>query len=424
MTEPVPQWVPPSGERLFEAVVDVAASLVVVITADGEVVLWSRACERLTGWSAEGVASLERMLELVPQDEHAKARQLLERLRAGESPVSCELHWRTKGGELRLISWTSTALSDSEGRVTDLVMTGIDRTESQLAETRLAAAFYNAPIGMALTDLEGRFMRVNKVLCEITGYGPDELLRRSFNHLIHPDDIEQSAGAVAAVHAAHADYTRADRRFVTRDGRETWVEVHSTVVHDAEGRPSHLLAQIADTTERHELEEQLRYLADHDGLTGLINRRRLEEEVERHLAEGRRYGMDGALLLLDLDDFKQINDKHGHRAGDRVLTATAGVLKERLRESDIVARIGGHEFAVLVPRGGREEATRVVASLKHTLSTGVTTPDGTPVRASIGFGLFDENVGSLDDILAVADAAMYTDKRRDDPPSSHPATAE
>jgi diguanylate cyclase (GGDEF)-like protein/PAS domain S-box-containing protein len=420
MPEHLPHSAPESGDPLFKAVLDVAASLVVVITGGGEVVVWNRACERLTGRTADEVTSLDRMLELVPEEEHPKARDVLERLHAGESPISFQLHWRTGRGELRLISWTSTAVTDADGQVTHVVQTGVDRTESHLAEVRLAAAFYNAPIGMALADLDGRFMRVNTVLCEITGYGPDELLRRGFRHLVHPDDVDESPGAVAGVHAAGARYSRADRRFLTRDGRVIWVEVHSTIVDDPEDQPSHLLAQIADTTERHQMEQQLRYLADHDGLTGLINRRRFKEEVERHLAEGRRYGLDGALLMLDLDNFKQINDVHGHRAGDRVLNAVAELLTQRLRESDIVARIGGDEFAVLLPRGGLEEATRVTASLKDALATSIRTPEGTPLGASIGYGLFERHARSYDDIVTAADAAMYADKRGNDPTSSEP----
>jgi len=114
--------------------------------------------------------------------------------------------------------------------------------------------------------------------------------------------------------------------------------------------------------ERVAVEEQLRYMADHDPLTGLFNRRRLEEELERHFAHGRRYGMGGALLLLDLDDFKRVNDGFGHRAGDRVLTAVGIVLRHRLRETDIVARFG--RFPHRNDALGRKSTAEELAFLK------------------------------------------------------------
>jgi diguanylate cyclase (GGDEF)-like protein len=150
-------------------------------------------------------------------------------------------------------------------------------------------------------------------------------------------------------------------------------------------------------------------MADHDPLTGLFNRRRLEEELERHIAHGRRYGMSGALLLLDLDDFKQVNDGFGHRAGDRVLRAVAVVLRHRLRESDIVARFGGDEFAVIMPVGGAAEAAELGDLLATAVRRDVTTPAG-PLDASVGIALFEESVTS-DEIVSRADDAMYADKR-------------
>jgi len=158
-------------------------------------------------------------------------------------------------------------------------------------------------------------------------------------------------------------------------------------------------------------------MADHDALTGLFNRRRFEEELERHVAYGRRYGTDGALLLLDLDDFKRVNDGYGHRAGDRVLTSVAGVLRQRLRESDVLARFGGDEFAVLMPHGSRDEAAELAALLAEAISGEVETPDG-PLHASVGFAVFEEDTTS-DGILSRADDAMYADKGHGVPALRH-----
>jgi diguanylate cyclase (GGDEF)-like protein/PAS domain S-box-containing protein len=279
-----------TADPVLDAVLDAAASLIVVVDTNGALVHWNRACERLSGYSAEELGSSGAVLELIPEEDRATAVGVLEALSRGESPVVIEVRWRTRGGDLRLIEWSNTALTDAEDNVTHVVGTGID------------------------------------------------------------------------------------------------------------------------VTERRGLEERLRHLADHDALTGLINRRRFEEELERHLAEGRRYGMTGALLVLDLDGFKAVNDEHGHKAGDHVLCAVADALTHRLRESDIVARIGGDEFAVLLPRGSSAEAEKVCGSLEQAIPAEVPAPGDHRIELSIGFAPFEEGVESIDDILTAADASMYAVK--------------
>ena len=131
-----------------------------------------------------------------------------------------------------------------------------------------------------------------------------------------------------------------------------WVAVNSTLVRDADGEPLHFLSQMQDITERRRYEAELRHMADHDPLTGLLNRRSFERELERHVAYVDRYGPTGAAIVLDLDHFKTINDTLGHsrrRRADRARRRTR--CASRLRESDVLARLGGDEFAVLLPDG-------------------------------------------------------------------------
>jgi diguanylate cyclase (GGDEF)-like protein/PAS domain S-box-containing protein len=291
--------VPVSGvSELLDAVLDAAASLIVVVDAEGRLVRWNRECEALLGYTAAELDTPNALIDLVPADERRIAEEAMQALLAGESPVRTEFHWQTRDGELRLIEWSTTALTRPDGRVTHMVGTGIDVTETRRTELERATA-----------------------------------------------------------------------------------------------------------------EARLRHMADHDALTGLVNRRRFEEELDRHIAHGRRYGMSGALLLLDLDDFKRVNDGFGHKAGDRVLTAVAVVLRHRLRESDIVARFGGDEFAVLMPVGGAIEAAELADVLTAAVNRDVTTPAG-PLTASVGIALFGD-LTTPDEVLSRADDAMYADKRAD-----------
>jgi len=159
---------------------------------------------------------------------------------------------------------------------------------------------------------------------------------------------------------------------------------------------------------------ELRHLADHDPLTGLPNRRRFEQELARHLAHVRRYGPEGALLVLDLDCFKPVNDRFGHAAGDRLLTRVAAVLHERLRATDVIARLGGDEFAVLLPRVDRAGAAVVARSLVETVRAAVPTADARTVTISVGVLTFERECQQPATMpasaLAAADLAMYDAK--------------
>jgi diguanylate cyclase (GGDEF)-like protein len=183
-----------------------------------------------------------------------------------------------------------------------------------------------------------------------------------------------------------------------------------TAVASADGRVTHVVAAGIDRAERRRIEEQLRELVDRDALTGLINRRRFEEELERHVAHGRRYGMVGALIVLDLNDFRSVNEKHGHRAGDHVLVGVAQALTNRLRETDLLARIGGDQFGVLLPHAKPPEAERVSQALEDAIPVEVRAPGDRRIEASVGFAPFTETMTSVEEALLAADAAMYAVK--------------
>jgi diguanylate cyclase (GGDEF)-like protein len=178
----------------------------------------------------------------------------------------------------------------------------------------------------------------------------------------------------------------------------------------ADGEIAHVLATGVDAVERDRLEAELRNLTDRDALTGLFNRRRFEEELERHLARGRRYGMTGALIAIDLNDFKAVNERHGMRAGDRVLILVAAALSNRLRETDLLARVGGDQFSVLLPEAKPHEAERVSQALEDVIAEEVRLPGGKRMEASVGFAPITTALESVEEVQLAADAAMYAVK--------------
>jgi diguanylate cyclase (GGDEF)-like protein len=165
-------------------------------------------------------------------------------------------------------------------------------------------------------------------------------------------------------------------------------------------------------TARRRSEQQLVHLANHDPLTGLLNRRRLDEEIERLLAETQRYGVEASLLFLDLDQFKDVNDSRGHRAGDELLKGVARILRARARNMDLVARLGGDEFAILLAHIGRDEVVRFANDLLEDIRSEVFIAAAAPIRitASGGIALLEPGVSDAGELLARADLAMYKAK--------------
>jgi diguanylate cyclase (GGDEF)-like protein len=174
-----------------------------------------------------------------------------------------------------------------------------------------------------------------------------------------------------------------------------------------------LLAALVLVWSRNERMQELRRQASQDPLTGLKNRRRFDEDLQTELARSRRERRVGALLMLDLDNFKRVNDTLGHPAGDRVIGEIASVLRDRMRETDVVARLGGDEFAVVLPHCDIEEARGVATAIATAIREHVPREEGVPsITASIGVAMFGTDPrGSFESVLADADAAMYDAKR-------------
>ncbi len=273
--------------------------------------------------------------------------------------------------------------------------------------------FQRTPIGTGLLDCNGRWVLVNQALCDITGYTSDELIGRRFADITHPGDVRSDAGRRRQLLAGEISAYQIEKRYFNAVGETMSAILSISLVRDRAEQPLHFVVQIQDISERKRLEEHLRHLADHDPLTGLRNRRLFEHDLKLQIGRCQRYGERAALLVVDLDGFKQVNDRHGHRVGDEALKAVARTLTRRLRATDLVARLGGDEFAVLLPHMDLEGTEIVAEDLGKVIEACSVDTGDTVVHlaGSVGFALLDERTLGDEAALVEADRAMYAAKR-------------
>lgn len=401
------------SEEGFRLLAEHSGDVVARMDMDNRYLYVSPAAERIYGWRPEDMLGRSEFEFIHADDElhrHVLHRELLE----GRDVATSEFRMLRPDGGWLWVEGTMVVVRGADGTPEGLQSTtrGISRRRAQdealrRATDQFSSAFSHAPIGMCLVGTDGRFLRVNRSLCELVGYTEDDLLGLTFQDITHADDLDADLALVQGVLTGAPMSHTMEKRYIHADGREIWALLAVSLVHDEDGAPLHFISQIQDITERRELEARLREQAERDPLTGLFNRRRFDEEMRRQIIRTGRTGEPAMLAVIDLDHFKRVNDAEGHLAGDDLLRAVSEALSGRLRRSDILVRMGGDEFAAILvgadEEGGAATARMLVSALRDVVG------GGRAVTASVGLARIEAD----DDpaaVLARADAAMYAAK--------------
>lgn len=389
-------------------------------------VTWSDELYRIYGLQpGEFGATFEGYLERIHPEDQERVQATIGRALADHRPFLFDERILRPDGSERLLESQGEVVTDMDGDVIRLIGVCHDVTErrsaeeaAREAEERFRSAFEHGPIGIALVDVQstsrGRFVQVNRAMCNITGYSEEDLLKLSSQAISHPEDVEAEQDLMEALVKGETPSFSLEKRSMRPDGDAIWTSVNASLVRDANGNPLYVVMQVQDVSDRKRFEGQLQYLADHDPLTGLYNRRRFEAELSRQVAFNARYGPTGAVLVVDLDHFKYVNDTLGHAVGDELIGRIGQLLRDRLRETDVVARLGGDEFAVMLPAADEDQARAVGMGIVEAVrnhAVVVNSERSLRVTACVGVALFgqDYEVGP-EAVLVDADIAMYEAK--------------
>jgi len=280
------------------------------------------------------------------------------------------------------------------------------------SEERFRSIFEHAVAGMNTMDREGRFVQVNNAFCRFLGFSAEELRGVAVEDLTHPEDRAETREALREAAAGLRQVFNGEKRYLHKDGSTVWGHVSRAWVFDDEGRQTFSIGLVQDITERKRASEELDYLTHHDSLTLLPNRRLLNDRMVHALARAERSGTQLALLHLDLDRFKVINDSLGLECGDQVLRQMGSRLNTMIRTADTVARLGGDEFVVLLEevcdvQKAAIVAQKILAEIAAPLTAG---GQALVLTASLGISLYPSDGGTLEELLKSAEKAMYQAK--------------
>ena len=328
------------------------------------------------------------------------AGELAVRLVALQAALAAGYAWALRNATMAEQERLNKAVLDAHAAVA---------TALRASEARFRAVFAGAAIGIGIADMQGRIVQVNPAFCQLLGYSVEEMCLLNVTALAHPEDVPGMWEMYAEMIQGQRDHVRLDKAYYRKDGGVVWTDLSVSLVRDDAGAPRFTVAMLTNVTERHRLQQRLRYQALHDPLTGLPNRAMAAERLEEMLAAPDPRARLG-LCYLDLDGFKRVNDTLGHHVGDQLLVAVARRLEEFAAAHNVlVARMGGDEFVLLVDDvAGTDQMAVLADAILDTLAPPFQVgPHRLRVATSIGVVERRAAETSHAEIMQAADVTLY-----------------
>ena len=402
------------NEKL-RAVIHAAPLAIIARDLNGVIAMWNPAAERMFGWKENEV--LNTGTSIVPQPLREETTDLRQRAEAGETIWIAETQRQHRDGRLIDVSMSIAPIYGAEGQVSGTMVTIADisrRKQAEAAlresESHLRLAMDAGQMGMWYWECDTDRFTYSEGLNVLFGL-PAESPRVDYRVLqerLHPDDRELGAATLRHSLKSGTDF-QVDYRVVWPDGTVRWVANRAQVHRGQDGRAQRVVGVAMDITERKLAEQRIAHMAHHDALTGLPNRVLLRDRIQQAIAQAHRNGTQLAVLFLDLDRFKTINDSLGHQLGDRLLQSVASRILVCVREGDTVSRVGGDEFVIVIPGiGSSTDASSVASKILEVLASAFHLHgNDLHAEASIGISLYPADGSDAETLMRNADTAMY-----------------
>jgi diguanylate cyclase (GGDEF)-like protein/PAS domain S-box-containing protein len=406
-----------AAARHFQVLSENSTDVVAQTDPQGLITWVSPSVTTLLGWET-GLLAGRAITAFVAKPDLERFSSSLADIRHGDEIHDEVVRFRSTTGAYRFMSVTARALTVEGGLVTGMAFGLRDVTEELRAKRELARseeqfrmAMHGAPEGMAVTDAHDRIVQANPALCELLGTHADRLIGHRFREFIPEEEREKVEDLRTGLQLGELETVRLEHRLLsTLD--EVWVDHAVGILRDEVGNPQLFVHQFADRTETRRMQADLTFRATHDIQTGLANRASLLTRLEARLGLAPAPADHIGVLWCDIDNLKQINDQLGHRIGDVVIAAVADRLKGAVRHKDIVGRIGGDEFVIVLDQCPDEETLLSVATNVQKAASGPVSTDIGKVKVTVSLGaVLAASTTDTDDALSRADHALYRAKR-------------
>lgn len=409
------------SEKKLRALFDLCPLGIARNSMDGTFIEANEAFLKILGYTLDELNKLNYW-DVTPKHYADQEAIQLESLRINAKYGPYEKDYINREGKPVPVRLNGVKITQSDGEefiwsivenITDIIERKQTEQALREAEERFKSSFDAAATGMALVSIDGRFIDVNPALCRIVGYTYDELTQKTFQEITHPEDLDADLNYVNQLIAHERISYQMEKRYFHKDGHVIWIQLAVSTVRDDQGNLLYFVAHVQDITDRKCAEDKIYQLAFFDPLTNLPNRRMLLDRLTLGLTQAERFGRSLAIMFLDLDNFKRINDTFGHDVGDELLKEVATRLTSCVRGGDTVTRQGGDEFIIVLseisePDDAALVAEKIISSLNAPVYIA---GHALQVTTSIGIAVYPINgTDNTMNLMNKADKAMYAAK--------------